>query len=163
VGQLGNGTYTEANVATAVTTSGALSGVSLAQVSGGADHTCAVDTTGLAYCWGDNTNGELGNPATTTGCGAGTCDNVPLAVTASSGTALSGVTLAQISAGNDFTCAMGATGAVYCWGAGASGQLGNGTTTTSQVTPVPAASSRSPPSPAPPCTGLLPPVSAPAP
>jgi alpha-tubulin suppressor-like RCC1 family protein len=46
---------------------------------------------GAAYCWGDNTYGELGNNSTMN-------SNVPVAV--NTGGALAGVTLTQISAGN---------------------------------------------------------------
>jgi len=32
----------------------------------------------------------------------------------------------RLAAGADFTCALDHTGAAFCWGAGAAGQLGNG-------------------------------------
>ena len=47
--------------------------------------------------------------------------------------ALSGVTLTQLVAGTRFTCALSTAGAVYCWGAGTSGQLGDGTHTSRDV------------------------------
>ncbi|MCL1876799.1 hypothetical protein FWF74_02090, partial [Candidatus Saccharibacteria bacterium] len=31
------------------------------QISAGYDHTCALDSTGQAYCWGNNSYGKLGN------------------------------------------------------------------------------------------------------
>ena len=75
-GQLGNGasgiTYNPLPVA--VTTSGVLSGKTLTQVSAGSGSTCALDTTGTAYCWGANGNGQLGNGTTTQSA-------VPVAVT----------------------------------------------------------------------------------
>jgi alpha-tubulin suppressor-like RCC1 family protein len=123
-GQLGNNTLTSSSVPVAVSTSGVLSGKTLTQVTAGNDLTCALDSTGLAYCWGDNTRGQLGNNSTTN-------SPVPVAVTATG--ALSGVTLTQISAGNAFACALGSTGAAYCWGYNASGQLGNSSTTSSSV------------------------------
>src|SRR5580658_10971666 len=128
-GEDGNSTITTPQkTPVAVTTSGALSGKTLAQISSGNEHTCALSTAGAAYCWGDDTYGELGNSATNSV--AGTYD-APAAVTTSG--ALSGKTLSQISAGNGFTCALDSTGAAYCWGNNASGQLGNGTTTSSNV------------------------------
>jgi|HubBroStandDraft_3_1064219.scaffolds.fasta_scaffold00221_9 alpha-tubulin suppressor-like RCC1 family protein len=123
-GQLGNNTVTSSSVPVAVSTSGVLAGKTLTQITAGNDLTCALDSTGLAYCWGDNTRGQLGNNSTTT-------SPVPVAVTATG--VLSAVTLTQISAGNAFACALGSTGAAYCWGYNASGQLGNSSTTSSSV------------------------------
>jgi alpha-tubulin suppressor-like RCC1 family protein len=123
-GQLGNNTVISSSVPVAVSTSGVLSGKTLTQVSAGNDLTCALGSTGLAYCWGDNTRGQLGNNSTTN-------SPVPVAVTTSG--VLSGVTLTQTSAGNAFGCALGSAGAAYCWGYNASGQLGNSSTTSSSV------------------------------
>ena len=103
----------------AVTTSGALSGVTVTQVSAGASYTCALGGTGAPYCWGLNGGGQLGNGSTTT-------SSIPVAVTTSG--ALSGVTVTEVSAGNTVACAVGGTGA-YCWGTNGSGQAGDGTTT----------------------------------
>jgi alpha-tubulin suppressor-like RCC1 family protein len=116
----------------AVTTAGtALAGVTLTQVSAGDDSACALGSTGAAYCWGVNTQGQLGNGTLTT-----PQETATAATTA--GTALAGVTLTQVSASaaGDHTCALGSTGAAYCWGQDASGQLGNGTTSTTQDTAV---------------------------
>lgn len=44
--------------------------------------------------------------------------------------------LGRLSSGFDHSCALTATGAAYCWGGNGSGQLGNNTTTSSNV-PVP--------------------------
>jgi alpha-tubulin suppressor-like RCC1 family protein len=123
-GQLGNNTVTSSSVPVAVTTSGVLAGKALTQVTAGNDLTCALDSAGLAYCWGDDTRGQLGNNSNTT-------SPVPVAVTATG--VLSGVTLTQISAGNAFACALGSAGAAYCWGSDSSGQLGNNSTTQSLV------------------------------
>ena len=46
------------------------------------------------------------------------------------------VKFATISSGRDFTCGIGLSGSTYCWGANASGQLGNGTSGTRSDTPV---------------------------
>ncbi len=123
-GQLGNNTITSSSVPVAVSMSGVLAGKTLTQVTAGNDLTCALDSTGLAYCWGDNLRGQLGNNSAAN-------SSVPVAVTTSG--VLSGVTLTQISAGNAFACALGSTGAAYCWGYNASGQLGNSSTASSSV------------------------------
>ena len=90
--------------------------------------TCGLTSAGAAYCWGDNTYGELGNSSTTQ-------SNAPVAVT-TTGTPLSGLTLTQVSAGDVTACALSSTVAAYCWGNGAIGQLGNGSTTAAQTTAV---------------------------
>jgi alpha-tubulin suppressor-like RCC1 family protein len=125
-GQLGNGGTAASSVPVAVTTSGALSGKTLTQITAGTNFVCALASTGAAYCWGQNTNGQLGNGTTA-------ASSAPGAVT-TSGTPLAGVTLTQITAGSGFTCALGSTGAAYCWGQNTNGQLGNGTITTPQTT-----------------------------
>jgi alpha-tubulin suppressor-like RCC1 family protein len=102
--------------AAAITTSSA------STIAAGVSHTCTIQG-GKAYCWGDNTSGELGNGTTTS-------SSTPVPVSTSG--VLSGVTLTQIVAGNQFTCALGGT-TTYCWGLNSSGQLGNGTTTSSSV------------------------------
>jgi alpha-tubulin suppressor-like RCC1 family protein len=126
-GQLGT-TTTPNNVPVAVTTSGVLSGKTLTQIDNGTGFTCVLSSAGAVYCWGQGTNGQLGNGTTTSS------PNVPVAVTTSG--VLSGKTLTQINLGNNFVCVVSSAGAAYCWGAGGSGQLGNGTTTASQSTAV---------------------------
>src|SRR6202023_3198953 len=68
-----------------------------APAGGGGSSACALDSTGAAYCWGDNTYGELGNNSTTQA-------NVP--VTVSVAGVLAGGTLIQITGGNSATRAV---------------------------------------------------------
>ena len=75
----------------AVDTSGGLAGRTLTQISAGFDHTCALDSAGAAYCWGNNREGQLGAGS------AGGYSDVPVAVNTSG--ALAGKTLTKISAG----------------------------------------------------------------
>jgi len=56
--QLGDGTGTFYNRLTPVAVAG---GLRFAQLSAGAWHTCGKTPTAVAYCWGDNTNGQLGD------------------------------------------------------------------------------------------------------
>ncbi|MFG0334972.1 MAG: LamG-like jellyroll fold domain-containing protein, partial [Maioricimonas sp. JB049] len=88
--------------------------------SGG--HSCVV-AGGAAYCWGDGSNGRLGNGSTAD-------SSVPVAVDTSG--VLSGKTVTAIAAGHENSCAV-ADGEVFCWGAGASGALGTGSTADSSV------------------------------
>ena len=116
-GQLGDGSTAESDVPVAVDTSGVLAGKTLTQIATAADSTCALDSSGAAYCWGDNGSGQLGD-------GNFTGSDSPVAVY--TGGVLAGKTLTQISGGGDFMCALDSTGAAYCWGDNSNGQLGNG-------------------------------------
>lgn len=93
------------------------------QLSAGADHTCAL-LEGSVYCWGDNTDGELGINSTTDA-------SVPTAVTTTSG--LGGTSISSLSAGENHTCAV-ADGTVYCWGYNGDGRSG-GTATADKLVP----------------------------
>ena len=59
-GQLGDASTASSDAPVAVDTSGALAGRTLTQITAGNGHTCALASTGMAYCWGDNNDGQLG-------------------------------------------------------------------------------------------------------
>jgi alpha-tubulin suppressor-like RCC1 family protein len=86
-----------------------LSGITA--IDAGDYHTCAISS-GNVYCWGTNSNGELG-----TGNTQSTATPIEVA-------GLAGVT--AVGGGFDFTCALLGDGSVQCWGANDRGQLGNG-------------------------------------
>lgn len=91
------------------------------------DHTCALDASGAASCWGANHQGQLGAPSDASCFGAPLpCAPQPVAVEG-------GLVFTTLALGNSHTCGMVADGRVYCWGLNTSGQLGDGTTTTSMA------------------------------
>lgn len=91
-------------------------------VSTGLNHACALTDTGLAYCWGRNDEGQLGD-------GTRIDRHTPVPVVGATG-------LHMISAGDKHTCALDSEGLAYCWGTNLTGQLGDGTTE-SRLIPVP--------------------------
>ena len=85
------------------------------QVSAGYSHTLATTTGGLAYAWGSNANGRLGDGTTTS--------------RSSPVTVVGGITnWSQLSAGGVFSLGITSAGIAYAWGYNAQGQLGDGTT-----------------------------------
>lgn len=90
-----------------------------AAVTAGTAHTCVLKRDGTVWCFGQNDRGQLGIGGQP-GASVSTPTQVP---------GLSGIT--QIDAGGLTTCAVGQGGAVWCWGAGNVGQLGDGKKTDS--------------------------------
>ena len=84
----------------------------LVVASAGRTHTCFATALGVS-CAGDNAFGQLGDSLDPS-------SSVPLAIPG-----LPGVT--ALAAGGRHTCALGADGAVSCWGWNANGQVGDGT------------------------------------
>jgi len=121
-GQLGDGTTMTRTTPTLVA-NGAMGNSGVTAVAAGAYHTCALKG-GKVYCWGRNNFGQLGDGTTTD-------RNTPTLV-ADGAMGNSGVT--AVAAGAYHTCALKG-GQVYCWGRNNFGQLGDGTTTSSN-TPV---------------------------
>lgn len=124
-GQLGNGTTTTSSVPVAVDTSGVLNGKTIVAIAAGY-YTCLVlDSEGQLYTWGWGYYGELGN-------GTNDLINVYPVLVDMSGV-LSGKVIASIAA-DGFHCAVTDTaGKVYTWGWNDNGQLGDNSTTSSNV------------------------------
>ena len=94
-------------------------------ISAGYKHTCAVLDDRSVKCWGKNARGQLGL-GDTKNRGAATLgemgDYLPKVNLGTGRTAVS------VSAGEVHTCALLDNATVKCWGAGADGLLGNGST-----------------------------------
>ena len=88
---------------------------------------CAVTTGNVAYCWGANSFGELGDGST-----IGHLTPVPVA---------GSLRFRQVSAGTFHSCGVTTDRRAYCWGDNAVGQLGDGTLA-QRLTPVPVAGGR---------------------
>jgi alpha-tubulin suppressor-like RCC1 family protein len=89
-------------------------------MDGGDRSTCVLTSAGGVKCLGSNAHGQLGNNTTTD-------STSPVDVW----TLTSGVT--AIALGSYHACAIASGGAAKCWGANASGQLGNGSTSESRI------------------------------
>jgi alpha-tubulin suppressor-like RCC1 family protein len=118
-GELGRGTRNIAMSPTPVTVGAAR----VTSIGLGYGHGCALDANGAMWCWGANTNGQLGD---------GTLDGraTPIAIEPGFGAAVAG-----ISVGHATTCAWSG-GLARCWGQGTYGQLGNNASPDRQSTAV---------------------------
>ena len=99
-------------------------------LAAGHAHTCAVTNDAAVACWGWNDFGQSG-AAGSMSCENGTarCVLDPTIVSLPEG-------ITRVTAGFAFTCALGTSGATYCWGVNAQGELGNGSTESMSATPV---------------------------
>ena len=91
-------------------------------ISAGDQFACGITVDGAAYCWGLNTNGQLGD---------GTITNRLRPVRVSTTESFN-----WIGAGSTHACALTTTNQARCWGGNIGGQLGDGTTT-DRALPVP--------------------------
>ena len=87
-------------------------------ISAGSSHYLALHRSGQVWAWGSNSSGQLG-----TGSAENRVDTPTL---------ISGLSdIISIAAGYNHSLAVDFSGQVYAWGDNSSGQLGNGTTTSS--------------------------------
>ena len=91
-------------------------GVQFTSVSTGLEHSCALSTTGTGYCWGDNYEGLFGNDSY-----ADSLLPTPMIVP-------NNEKLTVVSTGWYHTCVLTVSGKTWCFGRGAFGELGTGTT-----------------------------------
>jgi alpha-tubulin suppressor-like RCC1 family protein len=102
--------------------SGLRFGGDLSDVTPGAAHSCALDDEGRAFCWGDNSAGQLGLPP-------GDAELAPVATHPS-------LRFRSLGLGGRFTCGVTLDDAVLCWGDNALGQLGRAGESSHEPTPV---------------------------
>ena len=76
-------------------------------LSVGYNHTCVVDISGKASCWGDNTYGQLGGSDLAS-------SDTPVEVTDSKGSVISDFT--EVSTGYAHSCAIHRDKTISCWG-----------------------------------------------
>jgi len=117
-GQLADGTETSRS--SPVTVVGGITNWS--QVSAGSSHSLGLTSTGIAYAWGLNSFGRLGDGTTTN--------------RSSPVTVVGGITNWSQLSGGSHSLGLTSTGIAYAWGQGSAGQLGDGTTALSRTSPV---------------------------
>ncbi len=112
--------------AAAVTVQATSSTLHAVSLTSGGGFNCALDASHKAWCWGANYFGTLGR---------GFASNTPndTAAEVSGNIAFSALSAAK----SNFICGIDLTGAAWCWGVNAGGQLGSGATTDTATVPVP--------------------------
>jgi alpha-tubulin suppressor-like RCC1 family protein len=114
-GQVGDNTTVNKSVPTKV-----LNLSNIKAIEAGYYHTLAIRNDGTLWAWGRNASGQIGDNTTT---------QRPTAVQVTS----LGTNVVAIAAGESHSLAITANGKLWAWGSNSSGQLGNGTTTSSSV------------------------------
>ena len=112
-GQLGDDAERVAK-STAVPVVGLPAGIR--QIAASGNHACALTPSSTLYCWGHNSNGQLGNGNTNEYRATPIYANYV------------GATVRQVSVGSGNTCIVTTQGGARCWGYNANGELGDGST-----------------------------------
>lgn len=123
-GTLGDGSTGDASRPVEVRTSESFRDFSL-----GGRHTCAISDTGVAYCWGRDRFGQLGD-----GPSESSDRSIPVRVDMPTDGDGNEVKFTSIDTGSNANCALTSDGAVYCWGESGD-ELGLGATTSKVHTP----------------------------
>jgi alpha-tubulin suppressor-like RCC1 family protein len=123
-GRLGTNSVIPSNVPIQILTS-----LSFRMMAVSRNHTCALSLSDHIYCWGYAGDGQIGDGITIAPPLTRDSVLIPAEV-------VGGRSYQFVAAGGQHSCAIttAATGsAAYCWGFNASGELGEGTTTTRNV------------------------------
>lgn len=122
----GSATITATTEGKSGTAAATVASLAFASVAAGGAHTCALTTTGAAYCWGRSEGGQVGVASPASVCPVDTqafpCSLIPVAVQG-------GLVFTALDAGGEHACGLTSAGAAYCWGRNHAGQLGDNTTT----------------------------------
>ena len=112
---------------------------SFVTVAAGGFHTCAIAPDGKAFCWGDNTTGELGDPTFVQSQSV-----VPIPV--SGGLTFKSITVGGGGDAGDYyyygpsafgySCGITTDGVAYCWGQNTQGELGTSILVGSSAAPL---------------------------
>jgi prepilin-type N-terminal cleavage/methylation domain-containing protein len=125
-GQLGDNSTSQRLTPVAVNTSGVLNGKNISLIKAGESQACVVSSDNLAYCWGINFNGQLGDNKN-----SGDNSSVPVAVDTTG--VLNSKTIKSIATGGGHNCVIASDDKAYCWAVNFAGQLGNNLTNNSYV------------------------------
>jgi len=97
-------------------------GLKFLQIDAGGATTCGVSYSNRrAYCWGENSYGQIGDGTTTN-------RSTPALVAG-------GHQFRQLSVGLYYTCGVTTANEAFCWGSNAVGQIGDNSTATVRLTP----------------------------
>lgn len=97
-----------------------VAGTASTLVEAGIRHSCALTADGVAWCWGANDVGQLGDGSTAS-------RTYPAAVDMPAGTQFKEIAASGFQNGSH-TCALAIDGTAWCWGLNDSGQIGDATT-----------------------------------
>ena len=123
-GQLGGNNLNDSAVPVGVARAALLAGKTILTLAVGGNHSLALCSDGTVATWGSNSFGQLGNSSTTDSL-------VPVALTSSG--VLSGKSVVAVAAGQYHNLALCSDGTFAAWGYNFYGQLGNNSTTQSNV------------------------------